>query len=85
MRDRIIEGREHFGSRSPETGIARHDDVAPAGQRAFGQRLESLSPHDDGVSHGEFFEAAQIGADMEKQIARPADGEVGSDGDDYVD
>lgn len=57
--------------------IPRHDDVRPAGEWLADQgddRFERLSPHDDGVAHGELFEALQVLGDMEKYLIILPDG-----------
>ena len=50
-------------------GIARYYDIASAGKRSVGQRLEGFASHDDCVSYGKSFEVAQVLANVEKLVA----------------
>lgn len=67
---------ENLYVRPIQIGVAGQHDVTAIGQRAFRERLEGASSHDDGVAGGECLEAAQVFAEMVEEIVVIADGVV---------
>lgn len=69
----------HFSSRSLKRTLSAQDNITPAGERVA-DGLPGLSPHDQGVSHGYFFETALFAGNIPRDGIISADDPVGSHG-----
>ena len=81
---RLLGSGVDLGAGGSVVAAARNNDVAPPGQRPFGERFKGFAPHDDRVAERERLESAQVVGNVKQQVAAAPDGPVGADGCDNL-